>query len=117
LQRRGFTVFSFARSLFLLPTFAFFFFSSSAPHKTMVSFLPFTSRSTGATGASAAEGGAPLKAGGDKKASSPSAFLRFKKKAAELSASSSSAPGQMVPGAPLPHIILPVIEVRAKRVL
>ena len=73
----------------------------------MVSFLPFTSRSR-----AAADTEAPFGTGG-KRAPSASPFSRFAQKAAEMTSPSSSAAGgqMLVPGAPLPHIVLPVVHV------
>ena len=83
-----------------------FFLPSSL--KKMVSFLPFTSRSR----STAADTEAPLGTGGGKQASSASPFARFKQAAAEMtSSSSSSASHMLVPGAPLPRIVLPVVHV------
>ena len=100
--------FSFFLTVERSPSSTLLFSSSSSPpsssFENMVSFLPFTSRSK----ATADGGAAPLGTGG--KPASP--FSRFKQKAAEITSSSSSQPPHMlVPGAPLPHIVLPVVHV------
>ena len=79
-------------------------------NKTMISLLPFTSRSS-STATADGGAGAPL---GTSKQASTSPFARFKQKAAELttSSSSSSPVHQLAPGAPLPHVVLPVVHVK-----